>query len=169
MNTRLPLQLNVWHFFFSHIFRPFFHYLYLKLLQSTSISCTTIIISLKYLQKYLFSSNAIDFGIKRTYLIAVILADKFHNDHRYSNQSWSEITEIPFEEINYMESTFLKCLDFQVYINGNECMDWINFLAEYIKAQQLLYLDPPQYIESIKTDIQIVSKLIIKEKRHAHL
>ncbi|RHZ47527.1 hypothetical protein Glove_578g30 [Diversispora epigaea] len=135
-----------------------------ELLQSTRLSCTVIIISLKYLQKYLDSRNAINFGVERTYLIAIILADKFHNDHRYSNQSWSEITEIPFKEINYMESTFLKCLNFQMYINGNECMDWINFLTEYIKAQQLLYFVPPRYIDSIKTDIQIISKLII---RHA--
>ncbi|RHZ68405.1 hypothetical protein Glove_295g54 [Diversispora epigaea] len=117
--------------------------------------------------RYLVSGMAIDFGIKHTYLTAVILADKFHNDHRYSNKSWAEMIEIPFDVVNFMELTFLKCLNFQIYINGDEFASWIDFLFEFIKAQQLLFMDPPppQYIDPVKTDIKNISKSIIKNKK----
>ncbi|CAG8499776.1 2024_t:CDS:10 [Diversispora eburnea] len=94
-------------------FREFFT----TLLYLTNLSTATVIISMKYFQRYLSSGATIDFGLDQTYLIALILADKFHNDYNYTNKTWSEITDIPFNEINKMELKFLNSLNFRVYIN----------------------------------------------------
>ncbi|RHZ69462.1 hypothetical protein Glove_283g39 [Diversispora epigaea] len=132
----------------------------------TKLSSETVFISMKYFQKFLTNNNGINFGLKKTYLISLIIADKYHNDRKFSQKVWTKITEIPLKMINDMELTFLKCLNFEVYINGSEHKDWIGCLAEYIKAQQEISFDPPKYLNSIMADIQHQLGLVVTKKEN---
>ncbi|RHZ78597.1 hypothetical protein Glove_159g24 [Diversispora epigaea] len=132
----------------------------------TKLSSETVFISMKYFQKFLENDNGINFGLKRTYLISLIIADKYHNDRKYAQKVWTKITEIPLKMINEMELTFLKCLNFEIYINGSEHMDWIICLADYIKLQQEIPNDPPKSLDSIMADIQHQLGLVIMKNEN---
>ncbi|RHZ75572.1 hypothetical protein Glove_212g136 [Diversispora epigaea] len=136
-----------------------------ELLELTRLSFTTVIISTRLFQKYLIvADNTINYGFIETYLVSLILADKYHN-HKISNRTWAEITKIKFMKINEMELTFLKCFNFQIYLNEDDFKYWLDYyLINYLKAQLLLNVNPPTYIETIKNDIQNLSNLIKKGK-----
>ncbi|CAG8624299.1 7034_t:CDS:2, partial [Diversispora eburnea] len=137
-----------------------------ELLELTRLSFTTVIISIRLFQKYLIvADNDINYGFIETYLVSLILADKYHNDHKFSNRTWADITKIKFMKINEMELTFLKCFNFQIYLNEEDFKYWLDYyLINYLKAQLLLNMNPPTYIEPIKKDIQDLSNLIIIKK-----
>ncbi|KAK3811794.1 MAG: hypothetical protein J3Q66DRAFT_348476 [Benniella sp.] len=67
---------------------------------------------------------------RRMFLAALILASKFQQDRTYSNKAWSKISGLPVSEINLNEITFLKLIDYRLFVSQAVFQKWITILAE---------------------------------------
>ena len=82
-----------------------------------SESC--IVMALIYIDRFLKKSTQITLNpqsIHRLLLTAIVLAIKFSDDIFYANQHYSKIGGINCRELNLMESSFLKGIDYSLYI-----------------------------------------------------
>ncbi|RHZ82612.1 hypothetical protein Glove_108g5 [Diversispora epigaea] len=141
----------------------------IEILNLTNLSSVTVFVALKYLERYMKCYAAIDFGIERLFLISLLIADRYVNDTFFSIKRWALNTALPPEEINRMQVMILNNLNYDIYINGNDYLEWINQLSEHIKAEEKLYTDPPKYIKTIMDDITNQRSLIsMKIKNQVH-
>ncbi|KAI9199469.1 uncharacterized protein BJ171DRAFT_214451 [Polychytrium aggregatum] len=62
--------------------------------------------------------------------IALILAQKFHNDQRYSNDSWSRIFDMPLPVLNEMERKFLAAIQYTLHIRPSTYDSWLVVIHE---------------------------------------
>ncbi|KAH6589791.1 hypothetical protein BASA50_009809 [Batrachochytrium salamandrivorans] len=60
----------------------------------------------------------------RVFVSALILAQKFHSDDRYSNKAWSRITKLPLAEINTMEREFLVSIGYRLHVRDTDYSKW---------------------------------------------
>jgi hypothetical protein len=106
-------------------------------LKSTKISCTVLILSLKLSQlflrkiKSLHSGNyyvGLDTNQFRLFVTSLLLADKYSEDHPYTNKSWSSLSGLPIDEINRMEIVFLQVIGHELYISEMEFRNWTKSL-----------------------------------------
>ncbi|KAF9978708.1 hypothetical protein BGZ65_006884 [Modicella reniformis] len=67
---------------------------------------------------------------RRMFLAALILASKFQQDRTYSNKAWSKISGLPVSEINLNEITFLKLIEYRLFVSQAVFQKWITILAE---------------------------------------
>lgn len=72
--------------------------------------------------------------------IALIVAHKWHNEPVYLNKVWSGITGISLVEIDKLEMSFIKSLDFDMFISGANYSAWLKCLRNYIITGKLEYL-----------------------------
>ncbi|CAG8641678.1 8468_t:CDS:2 [Acaulospora morrowiae] len=119
-----------------------------QVLLQTQLSNTVVILSLKYVQRFVKGGRPVDFGEEgpeyRLFTIALMLANKFLDDNTFTNKTWSEVTSIPVKEINKMELAFLECMDFKMFVSGSDYSHWLDCLKEYTKTQQQLYIHQRQ-------------------------
>ncbi|RHZ76641.1 hypothetical protein Glove_194g120 [Diversispora epigaea] len=91
-----------------------------------------VLISLKYVQRYIKNGNNSNITNEyQLFTIALMLANKWHNDEAYSNKVWSEISSISRIEIDAMEISFLKSLDFKMHITKEKYAFWLTCLKKY--------------------------------------
>lgn len=64
----------------------------------------------------------------RVFASALILAQKFHSDDRYSNKAWSRITKLPLQELNQMEREFLGMLSGKLHVRDTEYSRWMDVI-----------------------------------------
>ncbi|KAJ3301309.1 hypothetical protein HDU76_005785, partial [Blyttiomyces sp. JEL0837] len=87
---------------------------------STETSTEFVIIALIYLQRLKgcagVAIGVCEGGEYRLFITALVLADKFFDDHRYSNKVWSEVSGIANSSINTMEKEFLSWIDWNLHI-----------------------------------------------------
>lgn len=109
---------------------PFFHntipkisiekYLY-RIKKYTDIEDSTFVISLMYIdiladkQKMVLSK----FNIFRILFSAILIAVKYNEDKIFDNIFYSKIAGINIKKLNKLEYSFLKLIDFQLYVNDN--------------------------------------------------
>lgn len=144
------------------------------LLQTMQISCSTALLSLFYLYRLrprvqhmfvpgTFSEHAKS-GSKddstsryqyrrdpkleyRLFTIAVVLANKYLDDNSYSNKAWSDVTGLELRKINVMEQEFMKYIDYNLAVDEDHYVAWVNWLEGYIgsvmnKASQQFSFEP---------------------------
>lgn len=58
--------------------------------------------------------------VHRLLLISVMVAAKFHDDVYYSNKYYSKVGGISLKEVNALEAVFLKMMDWNVCMSGQE-------------------------------------------------
>ncbi|CAG8713075.1 17061_t:CDS:2, partial [Racocetra fulgida] len=138
-----------------------------QVLLQTQLSNTVVILSLKYVQRFVKSGRSVNFGEEgpeyRLFTIALMLANKFLDDNTFTNKTWSEVTNIPVKEINRIEIAFLECMDFKMYVSGSEYSHWLECLKEYTKTQQQLYVHQRQRSSS---DTSKNGSLITAQNQH---
>jgi hypothetical protein len=64
-------------------------------------------------------------------LSAVLAAIKFNEDDFYSNQYYSKVGGVSLQEINGLESEFLKLIGFSLWIEIEEFEKYQVYLAQY--------------------------------------
>jgi hypothetical protein len=105
-------------------------------LKTTKISCTVLILSLKFAQQFLHRSrlmgNPYCAGLEsnqfRLFVTSLLLADKYSEDHPYTNKSWSSLSGLPVEDINTMERAFLAMMQHGLYTHEVEFREWTKSL-----------------------------------------
>ncbi|RHZ89073.1 hypothetical protein Glove_19g407 [Diversispora epigaea] len=112
-----------------------------EIISKSPISVTTVFLSLKYVQRYIKKGNNLNFANEyQLFTIALMLANKWHNDKIYATKFWAELSHISQADINTLEISFLKSLNFKTYITGEKYSFWLSCLKNYHLTGKLEYL-----------------------------
>ncbi|RHZ82318.1 hypothetical protein Glove_109g422 [Diversispora epigaea] len=112
-----------------------------EMISRSPISETTVFLSLKYVQRYIKKGNNLNFTDEyQLFTIALMLANKWHNDMIYANKFWAEISHIAKVDIDKLEISFLKSLNFKMHITGEKYSFWLNCLKNFHLTGKLEYL-----------------------------
>ncbi|KAF8525121.1 cyclin-domain-containing protein [Hysterangium stoloniferum] len=118
---------------------PQFVHFMQKLLQTTQVSQSVIVLALHYVYR-LKEENHFTNGQAgsefRVAVVALMLANKFVDDNTYTNKTWSDVSGIELTEINKMEREFLRGVDFRLYINTDTYKAWVNLLKGLVAAKE---------------------------------
>ncbi|KAH7925695.1 hypothetical protein BV22DRAFT_1088581 [Leucogyrophana mollusca] len=110
-----------------------------KLLETTQVSQSVIVLSLHYIFR-LKERNRFTAGLPgsefRIAVAALMMANKFLDDNTYTNKTWSEVSGIDLSEINRMEREFLVGIDFGLYVDNTTYESWLNLLKGLVMAKE---------------------------------
>lgn len=118
-----------------------------QVLKSTTISCTTIILALKFAQQYCRKRPAHDHENRfRLFVTCLMLANKYTEDSPYTNVTWSVMSGLPLIHINEMECEVLALFGHHLFVSESEFRVWTEQLqslcqwstpsAEYFQLMQ---------------------------------
>ncbi|KAF8584951.1 hypothetical protein K439DRAFT_1660488 [Ramaria rubella] len=122
-------------------FTPSTHFVHFmqKLLQTTQVSESVIVLSLHYIYR-LKEENHFTNGQPgsefRVAVVALMMANKFVDDNTYTNKTWSDVSGIELNEINKMEREFLLGVDFRLYVNTDTYKAWVNLLKGLVAVKE---------------------------------
>ncbi|CAG8522173.1 7710_t:CDS:2 [Diversispora eburnea] len=120
---------------------PHFKKFCTEIISKSPISKTTVFLALKYVQMYIKKGNNTNFTNEyQLFTIALMLSNKWLNDKRYASKIWSEISYISQADIDTLEISFLKSLNFKMHITGEEYSFWLNCIKKYHLSDRLEYL-----------------------------
>lgn len=110
-----------------------------KLLETTQVSQSVIVLSLHYIWR-LKERNRFTAGLPgsefRIAVAALMMANKFLDDNTYTNKTWSEVSGIELAEISRMEKEFLMGIDFNLYISKKTYDSWMHLLRGLVHAKE---------------------------------
>ncbi|PFH46486.1 hypothetical protein AMATHDRAFT_51008 [Amanita thiersii Skay4041] len=125
-----PLQLAV---------TPTFVQFLRKLLETTQVSQSVIVLSLHYIFRLREKNRFTPAQPGSEFRIAVaglMMANKFLDDNTYTNKTWSEVSGIELPEINKMEREFLLGVDFNLYVDKPTYESWLNLLKGLVMTKE---------------------------------
>ncbi|KAI0921788.1 hypothetical protein AcW1_004330 [Taiwanofungus camphoratus] len=67
----------------------------------------------------------------RLILLGCMLANKWLDDHTFSNKTWHTISNIPIQSLNKLESLALDVFRYDLSISTHEWSDWLSHLLSY--------------------------------------
>ena len=90
----------------------------LRILKHSEIEINTLIGSVIYLD-YICNKNYIisKYNIYKLLFISILISAKYNEDVIYDNETFSEISGMPLNEVNQMENVFFKAMDYNLYIS----------------------------------------------------
>ncbi|KII86254.1 hypothetical protein PLICRDRAFT_31192 [Plicaturopsis crispa FD-325 SS-3] len=119
---------------------PEFSHFMQKLLETTQVSQSVIVLSLHYIYR-LKEGNYLRCGQPgsefRIAVAALMMANKFLDDNTYTNKTWSEVSGIKLEEINKMEMEFLAGVQYQLYVDKASYDAWLNLLKGLVSTKNI--------------------------------
>ncbi|KAJ2937085.1 hypothetical protein H1R20_g18, partial [Candolleomyces eurysporus] len=110
-----------------------------KLLETTQVSQSVIVLSLHYIYRLKERNHFTPAQRGSEFRIAVaglMMANKFLDDNTYTNKTWSEVSGIELAEINRMEREFLLGVDFNLYVDKPTYESWLNLLKGLVQAKE---------------------------------
>ncbi|KAL1709304.1 cyclin-domain-containing protein [Schizophyllum commune] len=124
------LQLNP-----SPIFVQFMQ----KLLETTQVSHSVIVLSLFYIRRLRTKARTpAQAGSEfRIAVAGLMMANKFLDDNTYTNKTWSDVSGIGMEQINRMEREFLEGVDYNLYVHQRDFESWVQLLRGLVSAKQV--------------------------------
>ncbi|KAM6497712.1 Cyclin domain containing protein [Amanita muscaria] len=125
-----PLQLAV---------TPAFVQFMRKLLETTQVSQSVIVLSLHYIYRLREKNRFTPAQSGSEFRIAVaglMMANKFLDDNTYTNKTWSEVSGIDLPEINKMEREFLLGVEFNLYVDKPTYESWLNLLKGLVLTKE---------------------------------
>ena len=132
----------------SWLFGRFLH----QVLRATKITSTTLLLALKFAHSFrqawgTVRARATQPGAGRSLLMPVgpdgllqetsqfrvfvmslLLADKYTEDHSYTNKAWATLSGIPVHDINAMEREYLGFFGHALYVSEGDFRGWIETL-----------------------------------------
>ncbi|GBE79651.1 hypothetical protein BKA93DRAFT_275470 [Sparassis latifolia] len=67
----------------------------------------------------------------RLILLGCMLANKWLDDHTFSNKTWHTISHVPVQSLNRLESLALDLFDYDLSISPQQWSDWLSHLLSY--------------------------------------
>ncbi|KAF5385596.1 hypothetical protein D9757_006759 [Collybiopsis confluens] len=110
-----------------------------KLLETTQVSQSVIVLSLHYIYRLKERNRSTPAQPGSEFRIAVaglMMANKFLDDNTYTNKTWSEVSGIDLIEINRMEREFLMGVDCNLYVDKPTYESWLNLLKGLVLAKE---------------------------------
>ena len=132
----------------SFLFKTFLD----QVLRTTKISCTVLILSLKFAQLFLRRikllgnpyCSELDSNQFRLFVTSLLFADKLSEDHPYTNKSWSTLSGLSIPEVNLLERTFLAAMQHHLFMSESEFRDWTKSLQNLCKWETINLHQPEQ-------------------------
>ncbi|KAH9844212.1 uncharacterized protein C8Q71DRAFT_697335 [Rhodofomes roseus] len=79
-----------------------------------------------------FDRDAIEsYAPFRLILLGCMLANKWLDDHTFSNKTWHTISNVPVQSLNKLESLALDIFRYDLSISTHEWTDWLSHIHEY--------------------------------------
>lgn len=91
-----------------------------QVLSSTRLPSSTILLGLVYLRERTTMPQMAGTRQEHVYrllTIALLLASKFLDDNTFQNKSWSEVTNIPVQELNQLEKDWLREIKWNLHVD----------------------------------------------------
>ncbi|THU92599.1 hypothetical protein K435DRAFT_780208, partial [Dendrothele bispora CBS 962.96] len=110
-----------------------------KLLETTQVSQSVIVLSLHYIYRLKERNRFTHAQAGSEFRIAVaglMMANKFLDDNTYTNKTWSEVSGISLEEINRMEREFLMGVDCNLYVDKATYQSWLHLLKGLVMNKE---------------------------------
>ncbi|KAK9708193.1 hypothetical protein K7432_009777 [Basidiobolus ranarum] len=107
-------------------------------------SPSVIFLGLKYVQrltKHCPDIRGEEGSECRLFVISLIISHKMLEDSTFTNQTWSELTLIPVEELNQMEAEFLHSIKYRLHMPEEEFSQWLLYIEQFIRHQEISYLN----------------------------
>ncbi|KAL1740195.1 hypothetical protein HDZ31DRAFT_2633, partial [Schizophyllum fasciatum] len=123
------LQLNP-----SPIFVQFMQ----KMLETTQVSHSVIVLSLFYIRRLRIKSRTLaQAGSEfRIAVAGLMMANKFLDDNTYTNKTWADVSAMTLDQVNRMEREFLEGVDYNLYVDQREFESWVQLLRGLVSAKQ---------------------------------
>jgi hypothetical protein len=135
-------------------YRKFVH----QILTSTRLPSSTILLGLAYLRERMLTPQMAGMprqenNVYRMLTIGLLLASKFLDDNTFQNKSWSEVTNIPVQELNVLEKEWLKDIKWNLHIDPEGTKgfsQYKNMWDAWVKKKSVA----PQPLTPIETNIR---------------
>lgn len=100
-----------------------------QVLTATRLPRETVILALVYLSKRwalngLPNVRADSSASYRMLVVALLLANKFHDDNTFTNKSWFEATGIPISQLTACEAAWLKEIKWSLHLHEKDFKGW---------------------------------------------
>ncbi|KAF9444136.1 hypothetical protein P691DRAFT_361034 [Macrolepiota fuliginosa MF-IS2] len=120
------------------VVRPHFVSFLQKILETTQVSQSVIVLSLHYIYKFKekTSLGGPSGSELRIAVAGLMMANKFLDDNTYTNKTWSEVSGIELKAINDMEQEFLRGVDYNLYVDKATYEAWLNLLKGLVMAKE---------------------------------
>ncbi|KAI9281525.1 cyclin-domain-containing protein [Sporodiniella umbellata] len=117
-----------------------------QVLMATGVKDSVVFLCLKYIANLLqaqrkIKAEASEGSEYRLFIVALMLANKFLDDHTYTNQSWSEVSGMKVGDLNRMEAEFLSALNFRLFVRAQEFAIWKILLDTCRQRYPIRYTD----------------------------
>lgn len=109
-----------------------------KLLETTQVSQSVIVLSLHYIYRLKDRNRTTPAQSGSEFRIAVaalMMANKYLDDNTYTNKTWSEVSGIDLSEIAKMEREFLVGVDNSLYVDQSTYESWLHLLKGLVAAK----------------------------------
>ncbi|EPQ27206.1 uncharacterized protein PFL1_05129 [Pseudozyma flocculosa PF-1] len=109
------------------------------LLSTTQVSKSVILLALLYIHRLksrhpgLRGEEGSEF---RLFITALMLGNKFLDDHTYTNKTWAELSGIELKDITRMEVEFWLGLSMSIYVSDVDFRHWIKTLEQLAQRRQ---------------------------------
>ncbi|KAJ3377976.1 hypothetical protein HDU92_007786 [Lobulomyces angularis] len=87
---------------------------------------------------------------------ALILAQKFLDDNRWTNSTWSRLTGLPLNEVNIMEREILQRLNYNLNVTTRVYDNWIVMINKVINSANTINRTAPKNLPKANTHITTV-------------
>ncbi|KAI0306908.1 hypothetical protein B0F90DRAFT_1807669 [Multifurca ochricompacta] len=97
----------------------------------------------------------------RLVLLGCMLANKWLDDHTFSNKTWHTISGVPIQSLNRLESLALDIFSYDLSITPHEWNDWLEHVLSYHKS--LSSAPKPQLISRPSSNPHFVVRKMIED------
>lgn len=111
-----------------------------NILRMTQVSRSVMAISLLYIYRLKVSHESLQgqMGSEfRLFLTSLVLANKFLDDHTYTNKTWSDVSHIPLQEITKMEMQLWGGIDTNASVSPSEYRWWQTTLERLYEQRSM--------------------------------
>lgn len=97
----------------------------------------------------------------RVIVLGCMLANKWLDDHTFSNKTWHSISNIPVQTLNKLESLALDIFSYDLSISSKEWSQWLSHVMSY--HQSLTSPSHPQPISRPSSNPSLIIRMAIEE------
>ncbi|SPO31307.1 uncharacterized protein UTRI_05882_B [Ustilago trichophora] len=111
-----------------------------NMLNATQVSKSVIILALLYIHRLKSKNPGLrgqDGSEFRLFVTALMLANKFLDDHTYTNKTWSDLSGLKLKDVTKMEIEFWLGLSSNIHASDADFRSWIGTLEILAERRQL--------------------------------
>jgi hypothetical protein len=117
------------------------------IIKVTHLSMPVILYGLYFLFRLRYSQQfPVHENLRYMFVLALVLAHKFHEDSTYSNKSWAEASSLDLHYLNYLEKAALRALDYNLSVKEQTFQSWLLLIDYNPHYSQLSCYDEADFL-----------------------